>query len=56
MVSNLGMAERQLTEIAKAVIRTAQILLLDEPTSALSIEERDRLLESSGACGSEGWA
>lgn len=43
-VSSLGMAEKQLVEIAKALSMDAQILLLDEPTSALSDEERDQLL------------
>jgi ribose transport system ATP-binding protein len=45
LVSRLGMAERQLTEIAKALAGTVQVLLLDEPTSALSAEERDRLFD-----------
>lgn len=44
-VRELGMAERQLTEIAKALSMKVQILLLDEPTSALSDEERERLFE-----------
>jgi len=44
-VRNLGMAERQLVEIAKALSMNVRILLLDEPTSALSDEERDRLLD-----------
>jgi ribose transport system ATP-binding protein len=44
-IRDLGMAERQLTEIAKALSMKAQILLLDEPTSALSDEERERLFE-----------
>jgi len=41
----LGMAERQLVEIAKALSLKVQILLLDEPTSALSKEERERLFD-----------
>ncbi len=44
-VSDLGMAERQLTEIAKVLSMKVQILLLDEPTSALSDEERERLFD-----------
>jgi ribose transport system ATP-binding protein len=44
-VRNLGMAERQLVEIAKALSMNVQILLLDEPTSALSDEERGRLFD-----------
>ncbi len=42
-VGNLSMGEQQLIEIAKALSMNAQILLLDEPTSALSDEERERL-------------
>ena len=44
-VRTLGMAERQLVEIAKALSLNIQILLLDEPTSALSEEERERLFD-----------
>jgi ribose transport system ATP-binding protein len=44
-VRTLGMAERQLVEIAKALSVDVRILLLDEPTSALSDEERERLFE-----------
>lgn len=45
-VRGLSMAERQLTEIAKALSMKVQILLLDEPTSALSDEERDHLFQT----------
>jgi len=44
-ISALGMAERQLVEITKALSINAKILLLDEPTSALSDEERGRLFD-----------
>lgn len=42
-VSRLGMAERQLVEIAKALSSKVEVLLLDEPTSALSAPEARRL-------------
>ncbi len=42
-VGNLSIGEQQLTEIAKALSMNAQILLLDEPSSALADEERERL-------------
>ncbi|MGH8873812.1 MAG: sugar ABC transporter ATP-binding protein [Acidimicrobiia bacterium] len=42
-VAELGMAERQLVEIAKALSTDARVLLLDEPTSALSDPEAQRL-------------
>ena len=44
-VADLGMAERQLTEIAKTLALKVQILLLDEPTSSLSDEERLHLFD-----------
>ena len=53
-VDRLGMAERQLVEIAKAIGFEVDVLLLDEPTSALSDRESRRLftiireLKSSG--------
>jgi ABC-type sugar transport system ATPase subunit len=44
-VRALGMAERQLVEIAKALSTDVHVLLLDEPTSALSDREAHRLFE-----------
>jgi rhamnose transport system ATP-binding protein len=38
-VSQLRVAERQLVEIAKALSRGAQVLILDEPTAVLSTRE-----------------
>jgi ABC-type sugar transport system ATPase subunit len=42
-VRDLGVAERQLVEIARAVHGRAKLLILDEPTSALSAGEIERL-------------
>ncbi|MDQ7843538.1 MAG: sugar ABC transporter ATP-binding protein [Armatimonadota bacterium] len=42
-VRDLSVAEQQLTEIARVLASEVRILLLDEPTSALSDRERDRL-------------
>ena len=44
-VEKLGMGQRQLLEIAKAVSQNAKLIILDEPTSSLSRKEIDHLLE-----------
>jgi ribose transport system ATP-binding protein len=43
-VERLTLSERQLLEIARALSEQAQVLVLDEPTSALSETEATRLL------------
>src|SRR5579859_148189 len=45
VVSSLGIGKMQMTEIAKALSEDAQVLILDEPTSALSEAEIDKLME-----------
>jgi len=45
LVKDLPLASQQMVEIAKAVSRNANLLLMDEPTSALSSKEADTLLE-----------
>lgn len=40
---DLSVAKRQMVEIAKAVSRNAQIIIMDEPTSAISDKEVDAL-------------
>ncbi|MGH7582379.1 MAG: sugar ABC transporter ATP-binding protein [Gemmatimonadales bacterium] len=42
-VARLSLAQRQMTEIAKAVARRAEVLILDEPTAILSQHETDAL-------------
>ena len=43
LVDSLPLGKRQLVEIVKAVRRASSLLILDEPTTSLSIEERQRL-------------
>lgn len=43
LVQNLKVGEQQLIEIAKALLTDAQVILMDEPTSALSDKEIENL-------------
>lgn len=43
-VTELSLAQRQLVEIAKALSTQPAVLILDEPTSALSVTEVERLI------------
>jgi ABC-type sugar transport system ATPase subunit len=42
-VRELGVGDRQLVEIARAVVGEARVLFMDEPTAALTQHETDRL-------------
>lgn len=44
-MQGLSAAQKQLTQIAKALSSNAKIILLDEPTSALTINEADNLFK-----------
>ncbi|WP_206447889.1 sugar ABC transporter ATP-binding protein [Agrococcus sp. KRD186] len=46
VVADLTTAERQLVEIAKALATNARLIIMDEPTAALSSAEIERLHES----------
>ena len=43
VVESLSMAQRQLVEILKALSMNAKLIIMDEPTSALSTEESEKL-------------
>ncbi len=45
VVRTLGVGKMQMVEIAKALSEDAQVLILDEPTSALTEAEIDKLME-----------
>lgn len=44
-VRDLGLADRQMLAIARAMTRNPKVLILDEPTSSLSSKEAERLFE-----------
>lgn len=43
LVGDLGAGQKQLTEIAKAISQDARVLILDEPSTALSVSDVERL-------------
>jgi ribose transport system ATP-binding protein len=43
-LADLSLAQMQLVEIAKALSMNARLVIMDEPTSSLSLSETDRLL------------
>ncbi len=45
LVDNLSIAQRQMVEIAKALSIDARVIIMDEPTSSLTLSETERLLE-----------
>lgn len=44
-VKNLSVAYQQMTEIAKALNQDAKVLILDEPTAVLGLQEAEKLFE-----------
>jgi ribose transport system ATP-binding protein len=47
-VSRLSLAQKQLVEIAKALSLRARLVIMDEPTSSLTVTETERLLAVIG--------
>ena len=43
-VGGLGLSDRQLVELARVLIESPRIIMLDEPTSALNARESERLM------------
>lgn len=44
-LEKLSIAQKQMVEIAKALSLNARLIIMDEPTSSLTLQETDRLLE-----------
>lgn len=55
-VGELGVAERQLLEIAKALALEPRVLILDEPTESLTAHESEALFERIGQIRASGAA
>ena len=53
---NMSVSQRQMCEIAKAISYNAQVIVLDEPTSSLTVQEVDKLFEMMRMLKSQGIA
>jgi ribose transport system ATP-binding protein len=53
-IKNFGIAQRQMIEVAKALSLNAKILIMDEPTSALSETEIKQLFDTIGRLKAKG--
>ncbi|MFC6614487.1 ATP-binding cassette domain-containing protein [Halopenitus salinus] len=53
-VSNLSGGERQLVAISRTLLSEPKIVIMDEPTSALSVEGADRVLDLIGRMQDQG--
>ena len=45
IVGSMSVADQQLVEIAKAIVGDFQVLIMDEPTSALNLQDTERLFK-----------
>src|SRR6478735_8972212 len=53
-LDELSLAQQQMVEIAKALSLHARLIIMDEPTSCLTLKETDRLLELIGELKASG--
>src|SRR6188768_3494686 len=53
-LDRLSLAQQQMVEIAKALSLHARLIIMDEPTSCLTLRETDRLLELIGELRASG--
>lgn len=45
LIRDLSIANRQIVELAKAMVRKAKIIIMDEPTAAITVAEQEKLYE-----------
>lgn len=43
LIRELSMANRQIVELAKAMVKNAKIIIMDEPTASITVAEQERL-------------
>ena len=43
LVRNLSIANRQIIELTKAMVRNAKVIIMDEPTAAITVSEQEKL-------------
>ena len=55
-VSGLSVADKQMVEIAKALVRKARVLVMDEPTAVLTVRESEVLFKQIARLKAEGVA
>ena len=54
LIGELAVGERQRVEILKALYRSARILILDEPTAVLTLQESESLFRTLGQMAGQG--
>lgn len=45
LIRDLSIANRQIVELAKAMIRNAKVVIMDEPTAAITVQEQEKLYD-----------
>lgn len=45
LIRNLSIANRQIVELAKAMVKKAKVIIMDEPTAAITVSEQEKLFE-----------
>lgn len=43
LIRNLSIAERQIVELVKATVKNAKVVIMDEPTAAITVQEQENL-------------